>query len=151
MARKTTASVYHKGRKVAQSLLYPGNNPKTGSGALKVPLQWVPPSAIHYLAMAYADGAAKYGPYNWREKMVPSMTYVGAMMRHIGEYVDGVNITHDSKVHPLAHVMACCAIILDAESIGMLIDDRPPKGAANKLHRLYNQEQVRKQKQCRRK
>ena len=54
---------------------YPDGNPKTAQGALKVPLHLVPPSAMHYLALAFRDGATKYGPYNWRDKGVSASVY----------------------------------------------------------------------------
>lgn len=112
---------------------YPDGNPKTAMGALKVPLHLVPPSATHYLALAFKDGAAKYGPYNWREKGVSSSVYIAAAMRHLDAFRDGEDLSPDAKVHHLGHVMACCAIILDAQSVGKLNDDRPAKGAAGEL------------------
>lgn len=112
---------------------YPDGNPKTAVGAAKVSLHLVPPSATHYLAEAFADGARKYGPYNWREKGVSASVYVAAAMRHMDAYRDGEDLSRDAQVHHLAHVMACCAIILDAASVGKLNDDRPPKGAAADL------------------
>lgn len=116
---------------------YPDNNPKTSQGAKKVPLYLVPPSATHYLATAFADGANKYGPYNWREAGVAASVYLSAMKRHIDAWQDGEELSKDAKVHHLAHAMACCAIILDAASVGSLIDDRPPKGAATQLQEEY--------------
>lgn len=116
---------------------YPDGNPKTALGAMKVPLHLVPPSATHYLALALADGERKYGPYNWRDKKVSATTYVGAMKRHIDKWFDGEEVSDDALVHHLAHAMACCAIILDADSLGKLNDDRPPAGAAARLQAEY--------------
>lgn len=67
---------------------YPDGNPKTAAGACKVPLHLVPPSATHYLALAFKDGAEKYGPYNWREKGVSASVYIAAAMRHMDAYRD---------------------------------------------------------------
>ena len=117
---------------------YVDNNPKTLVGALKLPLHLVPPSASHYLAMALADGAKKYGPYNWREIPVSVSPYYGAMKRHMDAFWDGEDYAKDSGVHHVAHAMACCAIILDAMSVGVLIDDRPPKGAAAELQEQWH-------------
>lgn len=116
---------------------YPDGNPKTAMGAAKVPLHLVPPSAIHYLALAFADGARKYGPYNWREKGVSASVYLAAMKRHVDSWQDGEDESADALVHHLGHVMACCAIILDADSVGKLNDDRPPCGAAPRLQAEY--------------
>jgi hypothetical protein len=116
---------------------YPDNNPKTAVGAKKVPLHLVPPSAAHYLALAFADGARKYGPYNWRDAKVSASVYYGAMRRHMDAWWDGEDMSRDALVHHLAHVMACCAILLDANSIGMLNDDRPTAGAAADLQHEF--------------
>lgn len=118
---------------------YPDDNPKTLVGAAKVPLHLVPPSATHYLAMAFKDGARKYGPYNWRDKKVSASVYVAAAKRHIDAWWDGENLSPDALVEHLAHVMACCAIILDAKSVGMLNDDRPTRGASGELQASFVQ------------
>ena len=123
-------------------MTYKDNNPKSGVGALKVPLHLVPPSASHYLAEALADGAVKYGPYNWRESGVSAMVYVGAAKRHLDAWLDGQDSAEDSEVHHLAHAMACLAIILDATSVGTVVDDRPPKGAAFRLQKDFNMKRV---------
>ncbi|MHC9085358.1 dATP/dGTP diphosphohydrolase domain-containing protein [Luteimonas sp. RIT-PG2_3] len=116
---------------------YPDNNPKTAIGAMKVPLHLVPPVASHYMALAFRDGAGKYGPYNWREHKVSASVYLGAARRHLDAWWDGEDISHDAQVHHLGHVMACCAILLDSMSVDKLNDDRPPSGATGALQRLY--------------
>ena len=113
------------------------NNPKTRVGALKAPLHLVPPSAEFYLAQALADGAEKYGAYNWREEPISVSVYVGAIKRHMAAYWDGEDDAADSGVHHLAHVMACCALLLDSGSIGQLQDDRPVGGAVAALMEEY--------------
>ncbi|MGV8863293.1 MAG: dATP/dGTP diphosphohydrolase domain-containing protein [Pseudomonas sp.] len=119
-------------------------NPKSAVGKLKVPLEVVPPSAVHYLAKAFADGAAKYGSFNWRKDPVSSMTYVGAAKRHLDSFLDGEDIAEDSLVEHLAHTMACCAIVLDALACGTLVDNRPPKGPAARLQAEYHVTQMQK-------
>lgn len=116
---------------------YPDDNPKTTIGVTKVPLHLVPPSAKHYLALAFKDGAKKYGPYNWREKKVSASVYVAAAQRHIDAWWDGEDLSEDAAVEHLAHAMACMAIVLDAKSIGMLNDDRPFKGASPQLQKEF--------------
>jgi hypothetical protein len=76
-------------------------------------------------ALALMDGARKYGPYNWRDEGVSASTYISAAERHIRAWLDGETDAADSKVHHLGHAIACLAIILDAETIGNLVDDRP--------------------------
>ena len=117
--------------------VYPDNNPKAAIGAKKAPLHLVPPSFVHYTSLAFEDGAKKYGAYNWRKLGVSASTYYAAAKRHIDAWWDGEELSADAKVHHLAHAAACLAVLLDAESIGKLIDDRPPAGAASKLQAQY--------------
>lgn len=114
-----------------QSTGYPDNNPKTAFGAKKIPLEYVPPSAIHALAEAFADGAKKYGPYNWREKSISSSVYYGAAIRHLTAWWDGEDLAEDSGIAHLHHALACLAMLIDGKSVGKLNDNRPPKGASS--------------------
>lgn len=118
---------------------YPNGNPKETIGATKIPLHLVPPSAKHFLALALEDGAKKYGPYNWRDSGITLSTYKAASERHWDALWDGEDLAQDSLVHHLAHAMACCAIALDALTLGKLIDDRPARGAVTKLQASYSE------------
>lgn len=114
-------------------------NPKDIVGDTKPPLHLVPPAALIHFAMAMQDGAKKYGPYNWRQKKVELMCYLGACLRHVAACIDREDLDPKSKVHHLAHAGACCAIALDALETGNLIDDRPPAGAGGELIRRHTQ------------
>lgn len=121
-------------------------NPKQAYGDKKPNVALVPPALDLYAALALGDGAVKYGPYNWREKSVEVMTYVAAIMRHLGAWVDR---SESSEIEPfvapdgtqfilggkpqLAHVAACVAILADAIENGNAIDNRPPKGPSLKI------------------
>jgi hypothetical protein len=107
---------------------YPDDNPKTVMGLSKPDYWGVPPLALYVLGAAMANGVKKYGLFNWREKTVTTSVYINAMRRHIDAYVDGQNVAEDSAVHHLGHVMACCAILLDAADAGKLNDDRGHQG-----------------------
>lgn len=102
-------------------------NPKDAIGSSKLPLELVPDTAVAYLALSFLEGASKYGRYNWRVAGVRSSIYRAAMQRHIMKWWNGEDADPRTKVHHLASVMACCAIILDAEVCNRLTDDRPPK------------------------
>lgn len=117
---------------------YPDNNPKTAIGVTKAPLHLVPPALLHFTAQAFADGAKKYGPYNWRDKTVSSSVYYGAALRHLSAWWDGEDLSQDAQVHHLGHVAACIAILLDGMTVGKLNDDRPTKGASAALQEEYN-------------
>ena len=111
---------------------YPDDNPKTVYGTAKPSVSAIPPSAIIHLGQAMAEGERKYGLFNYRKKRVTASVYYNAAMRHLLEYWDGENVDV-SGCHPLAHVMACCAIILDAELNKSLNDDRGPQGDVHSL------------------
>jgi hypothetical protein len=112
---------------------YPDDNPKTMHGIQKPSMFNVPTTALLHLMGAMANGAKKYGPYNWRSKNVSASIYYDAAMRHLMAWIDGEDIAEDSGVHHLGHVMACCAIILDAETQKTLNDNRPVRGKFSSL------------------
>jgi hypothetical protein len=99
-------------------------NPKDKIGSKKISTWVVPKTALYHLATALMDGARKYGPYNWRDEAVQTSIYLDAIQRHKDLYEAGQEKAEDSKVLHLAHVMGCCAILIDAEMHGKLIDDR---------------------------
>lgn len=109
---------------------YPDGNPKTAMGMKKPDPSVIPPCAILHLATAMMNGAEKYGPFNWRDQPISTRPYVAAAMRHLLSFLDGEDYSSDTTaagapVHHLAHVMACCAIVLDAASVETLSDNRP--------------------------
>lgn len=103
----------------------PGVNPKDAFGKTKPDMFLVPPAAKLYIALAMKDGAEKYGTYNWRENKVLASVYLAAAMRHIDVWLDGEELTPDSKVPHLGAAMACLGILADAQEMGNLADDRP--------------------------
>lgn len=109
---------------------YPDNNPKTARGALKIPMDLVPPALAKGAAEAFANGASKYGPYNWREKMISSSVYFAAVKRHLDDWWDRVDhddCAPDSHVHHLKHAAACIGMLLDTMNSPLLNDNRPPR------------------------
>jgi hypothetical protein len=112
-------------------------NPKDILGASKPQLNLVPPALLIHVAQAMANGAKKYGPYNWRDKKVKLSIYLAAAQRHILAYSDGEDLAEDSGTHHAAHAAACLGIILDALECNCLIDDRPPKGCAPALIKRF--------------
>lgn len=102
------------------------SNLKNEQAAKKLPLHLVPPALVEETALAFADGAKKYEPYNWRESGASVSVYYAAALRHLQAYWDGEDISPDARVNHLAHVAACMAVLLDCERAGNLDDDRPP-------------------------
>jgi hypothetical protein len=106
-----------------------GTDPKGEAGKAKAPLALLPPEALRQAAWAHGLGAEKYGVANWRENQVCATTYVSAMMRHIGQYLDGEDADAESGLSHLAHVIASANILIDAKHCGTLVDDRPKRPA----------------------
>lgn len=102
----------------------PDSNLKTAAAVGKPGITAVPPVALFAIGAAMQDGVNKYEKYNWREAGATVSVFVDAMGRHLLAYYAGENYAGDSKLHHLAHLMAGCAILLDAELHGKLNDDR---------------------------
>ena len=111
-------------------------NPKALVGRAKVRQHFVPPIARLVEGIVMELGAKKYGPFNWRKDPIRATDYIDAIRRHLDAWEDGQDLDEESAVSHLGHIRACCAILLDAEAIGNLIDDRE-KGfvIADLLHR----------------
>jgi hypothetical protein len=111
----------------------PDDNPKTRFGVAKPSVTLIPGPALIHCALAFRDGATKYGPANWRVDPVTASTYTDAAFRHLLDYWDGEDRASDSGVLHLAHAMACLAILIDAQEQGTLKDDRPTKGTTPRV------------------
>jgi len=104
------------------------SNPKDAIGSKKLMVHLVPSTAIAYMALAFTEGAVKYGKYNWRVAGVRFSIYLDAMYRHIMKLQNGENKDAVTGVPHLASIMACAAIITDAFHYNKLTDDRPYVG-----------------------
>jgi hypothetical protein len=81
-----------------------------------------------------ADGARKYGAYNFRESGIAAHVYMGAILRHLYAWWDGEDFTRDSNIHHLKAIAADVGLMLDAMAKGTFVDDRPtPGGSADLL------------------
>lgn len=100
-------------------------NPKDLYAARKLSLTKFPAVAVLHANHAMADGALKYGPYNWRDKAILASVYIDACKRHLDAWFDGEETAEDSGVHHLGHAIGCLGILLDAQESGTMIDDRP--------------------------
>ncbi len=99
-------------------------NPKKSFGDKKPPLGQFPMSAMIEACLAHYDGDLKYGFRNWLENPVEARTYIEGALRHLRLYEHGESRTRDTNVHNLGAVIACCAILIDAELHKTLIDNR---------------------------
>lgn len=101
-------------------------NPKDSIGSTKLHVGLVPDSLVTAAAMAFTEGAAKYGRYNWRIAGVRASIYHDALRRHLAKWWNGEDVDRQTGVPHLASVAACAAILIDADLLGKLTDDRPP-------------------------
>jgi len=101
-------------------------NPKDAIGSGKLPLSLVPDIIQIYAAMAFAEGDHKYRGFNWRVAGVRHSIYWDALRRHLMRYQAGEDCDPATGVPHLASAIACIGIILDAQLVGKLNDDRPP-------------------------
>lgn len=101
-------------------------NPKNVAAINKLPLSLCSPVATAKWSLAQFCGMLKYGAWNWRVEGVRSSVYLDAARRHIDAYVSGEEIDPIDGTDHRAAVMACMAILIDAEAAGKLTDDRPP-------------------------
>lgn len=108
-------------------------NPKDLIGATKAPLDLVPWGAVVQVAPVFAVGAKKYGPHNWREYKIQRMTYLAAALRHLFADIDGQTIDPETGLPHVAHAIAGLMILLDAQSLGYCVDNRPKAGMAAEL------------------
>ena len=101
------------------------SNPKRAFGIRKPGMQYVPPVALIEEAAVMRGGAAKYGPFNWNDQPVDATTYYSAIMRHVMAWYAGQDRDPESGHSHLAHVRACCGILIDAAATDNLIGARP--------------------------
>lgn len=101
-----------------------GTDPKGESGKAKPQLHLIPRASLEAQANALQTGKLKYGESNWRLNKVCQSTYISAMLRHISALQDGEDADPESGLSHLSHVLANCAILLDAAKCGTLVDDR---------------------------
>ena len=100
-------------------------NPKDAIATDKAPLHLVPASFKAYTATALAEGALKYGAWNWRAAGVRASVYVSALQRHLDKWFNGEDIDPDTGVPHLANAAACLAVLIDSDVQGSMTDDRP--------------------------
>jgi hypothetical protein len=102
------------------------SNPKDVIGSSKIRLDLVPDSMILFASLGFAEGALKYGKFNWRVAGVSLSIYMAAMERHKMKFMSGEWADPVTRVPHLSSMLACIGIIVDAYTSDKLTDDRPP-------------------------
>jgi len=99
-------------------------NPKDIIGSDKLPLHLWPTTATAMGCLGFLEGALKYGRSNFRAVGVRSSIYYDAARRHLDAWWEGEDNAPDSGLPHLAHLLACVAILVDAQACNKLNDDR---------------------------
>lgn len=90
----------------------------------KAPLAMLPWAAIDELAMVQLYGAQKYGEfYNYRKGMEVTRN-LSCAIRHIRDYLNGIDLDKESGRSHLGHAMCRVAFVLQNLNDGTAIDDR---------------------------
>lgn len=100
------------------------SNPKDIIGSGKLPLHLWPETASALGSLALLDGALKYGRSNFRAVGVRASIYYDAARRHLAAWFEGEDTDPDSGLPQLSHVLACVAILVEAQAAGNMQDDR---------------------------
>jgi hypothetical protein len=103
------------------------NNPKAAQAVAdgKAPLDYLESAVCDPSeARVMFSGAQKYGRRNFRDSTIKATTYVGALRRHVNAFASGEDIDPDSGEPHLAHIRACCAVLMSAQDAGTYDDDR---------------------------
>lgn len=104
-------------------------NPKDAIGQAKPCLSRLPMPVIFEVGLAMEEGAAKYGPFNWREAGIRTDVYTDAAFRHITQWIEGEDIDSDSGLSHITKAIASLVILRDGILGGNAIDSRPPRCA----------------------
>lgn len=101
-------------------------NPKDLIGSGKASITRIPQQVLGEVTVALTEGAAKYGPYNWRPAGARTGVYIDATWRHLAAFWEGQDIDPDSGLSHVTKAIAGLIILRDSMLIGNAVDDRPP-------------------------
>lgn len=120
-------------------------NPKDLVGGPKFSLSLLPLPALAQLEPAFRDGAAKYGPANWRDQPISSRVYIDAAFRHLMLWLVGQDEAEDSGACHIASATSNLLILLDARACGTMKDDRVQLEDPDVLAEIFEELRVSRQ------
>ena len=89
------------------------------------------------IGLAMEEGAAKYGPFKWREEGILTSVYYDAAFRHMAQWMEGEDIDPDSGLDHITKAIASLVILRDGLIHGNAVDGRPPRNNTRDwIHRL---------------
>ncbi len=90
----------------------------------KAPLATLPWAAVDAMAFVQAYGHKKYGDfYNYRKGMEVTRN-LSCAIRHLRDYLNGIDLDSESGQSHLAHAMTRVAFVIQNIHDGKAIDDR---------------------------
>ena len=101
------------------------NNPKSEAAKGKRQYHLVPVCVLDEITDGMAEGARKYGAYNWRKTGVSMADYYDSTQRHLNAWLAGQDIDPDSGVHEISKAITSLVVLRDAIAQGKALDDRP--------------------------
>lgn len=98
----------------------------------KEPLAQLPWAAIDELSRVQMYGHSKYKDFNNYRKGMEVTRNLSCALRHIRDYLNGVDADPESGCNPLAHAMCRLAFVLQNIHDGVATDDRYLRGRVEK-------------------
>lgn len=95
----------------------------------KAPLAYIPWAAVDEMAMVQAYGHKKYKDWNNFRKGMEVGRNLSCALRHIRDYMNGIDLDAESGRSHLGHAMCRLAFVLQNQADGVAIDDRYKGGA----------------------
>lgn len=89
-------------------------------------MELLDPYAIEQLANVLTFGAKKYDSWNW-SKGIAYSRLIGSTLRHLFEFMRGVDIDPESKLPHMAHAFCNCMFLLSMTKRHPEMDDRESK------------------------
>lgn len=86
----------------------------------------IPPDPLWQLAEVYGMGAKKYEDYNWLKGYSWRLS-IGALLRHILQFIKGEYLDEESGLPHLAHAMWHCCTLMEFHRLKIGTDDRQIK------------------------
>jgi hypothetical protein len=114
---------------------YKPTNPKDAVGIKKAPMSVVPAVVLAELGVGMAEGALKYGPYNWRKAGVRASVYYDATMRHLMRWWEGEDFDPDSGLSHVTKAICSLVVLRDAMIQGNCNDDRAQSSHSREVMR----------------
>lgn len=90
----------------------------------KEPLSLLPWAAVDVMSRVQAHGAKKYGDFHNYRKGLEVSRQLSCVLRHVRDYMNGVDTDPESGESPLGHAMTRLGFVLQTLADGTAIDDR---------------------------